>query len=323
MNNLKKRFFFTFLLSIFCSDFITLRIFAANNISTALSENMCWYMSQYPDFDIAFKYAQTPILAGMGDKTPPYVIQNALFLSKYFVGNSSTTIFGWTGTDDEYIIMMRETTRKILKLCPQYIPSRDRKVLENAIKDYDSQNIPKSTKEKSSIEKSKNTEKTTIQEKNETAQSYYEKGIKEYESNNFSNAINYFTKVLEMDYEYIDITLFMRGLANKELNNFSEAIDDFTKTLRIDPNFGRALYERGRAKYESKKFTEAIVDFTEALKIEPSSESALYERGRAKYESKNYNSACKDFEKLISLGIVVEKKYFTFCKIIEGFKSPE
>jgi tetratricopeptide (TPR) repeat protein len=56
-----------------------------------------------------------------------------------------------------------------------------------------------------------------------------------------------------------------KGLVNSEMKNWNEAIQDFSKSIQLDPNQNPIIYmSRGLAKYEVNDFDGACEDFQTA-----------------------------------------------------------
>jgi len=76
-----------------------------------------------------------------------------------------------------------------------------------------------------------------------------------------------------------------RGLAKFKLNDYSGAIEYYTKIIEIDPNKASAYSNRGLSKDRSEDHSGAIKDLTKAIELEEirSIRGAYYQsRGYAK-----------------------------------------
>jgi Tfp pilus assembly protein PilF len=103
---------------------------------------------------------------------------------------------------------------------------------------------------------------------------------------------------------YID-----RGIAYEEKGQFDQAVDDFTKALEIDPKNAGAYYHRGIGYVNQEQYTWAIDDFTKALEIDPKNAGAYYYRGVAYYSKKEYDKSWKDIKKAQDLGYKIPSKF--------------
>ena len=125
------------------------------------------------------------------------------------------------------------------------------------------------------------------------ANSFYKKGLKKYDQNDFKGAISDFTKAIKINSEYAD-AYEERGKAKDALSDFEGAISDFTKAIKINPEYGDAFYNRGLSKGELKDFKGAISDYTKAIKINPNDADAFFNRGLARVELRDYKSGVLD-----------------------------
>lgn len=101
---------------------------------------------------------------------------------------------------------------------------------------------------------------------------YYNLGLNEYDKGNYTNAIEYFTKAIEIDPKFVDAyynrgtcyttedvffhhydklpsqTYIEAGLEDEE-KAYQNAIRDFKKVLELDPNYALAYFGIGNANY--------------------------------------------------------------------------
>ena len=103
---------------------------------------------------------------------------------------------------------------------------------------------------------------------------------------------------------YID-----RGIAYGEKGQFDQAVDDFTKALEIAPRSAEAYYNRAIAYMNKGRFDWAVDDFTKALEITPRSAEAYYNRGVSYYYKKEYDKSWRDIYKAQDLGYKIPPKF--------------
>ena len=160
----------------------------------------------------------------------------------------------------------------------------------------------------------------------ESAENYYIRGnncrlsILGYndvnEKEKLINAINFYTKAIELRTSYID-AWFWRGyakrwLADKKttaanpafiyLANYADALEDYNKVIELDPNYAEAFSARGDIKGFLQDHAGAIEDCNKAIELNPNYVDAFCIRGTAKLRAKDYRGAIEDFEKAIELG---------------------
>ena len=97
---------------------------------------------------------------------------------------------------------------------------------------------------------------------------------------------------------------FSRGLVFALLNNFADAIDDFSKAIELDSQYAAAYVMRGNMKDEWGRSAEALADFDQALSINPADGSAYFNRGITRKNSGDIAGACADFKKALELGYI-------------------
>ncbi len=97
---------------------------------------------------------------------------------------------------------------------------------------------------------------------------YSIKAFESYSSENFSDAIIFWTIILEINPRDPD-TYFWRANAKSWLNACKSAINDYNKALEIRPDFAEALVNRGSIKEENGDFDGATNDYTAAIKLKP------------------------------------------------------
>jgi len=94
-----------------------------------------------------------------------------------------------------------------------------------------------------------------------------EKGNQFFKQNKFSQAIQCYSKAIQLD-PHNPILPANRAMAHLRLGNFLEAELDCNEALQRDPNFVKAYARRAAARKELKKFQEAAQDFQKVLQFE-------------------------------------------------------
>jgi len=85
-------------------------------------------------------------------------------------------------------------------------------------------------------------------------------------------------------------------------NNFTEAIEDYTKVISKCKNDYEAYTWRGYCFNELGKYNEAILDFDKAINIKKKYSDAYYYRAIAKNKLNDKIGACADWKKALELG---------------------
>jgi len=124
-----------------------------------------------------------------------------------------------------------------------------------------------------------------------------------HNQNRFNEAINQYSKILELKPNNVICSIIYkhRGMANFACSQYSEAIEDFTKSLELDQKAYKAAYYRGVVNSVIKKYSNAIDDYTLALTINPYQSFCLFRRGQAYYHIGDYPQALSDCENSLAL----------------------
>jgi tetratricopeptide (TPR) repeat protein len=138
-----------------------------------------------------------------------------------------------------------------------------------------------------------------------SAETYFDRGLKNYEKKNNEGAIRNYTKAIQLKPNY-SVAYFNRGLAYHNLGNYQAAIEDYTEAIRINSEWGtinlaRAYLERGVANYDSGNKQIALEDYTQSINHEAKSSRTYYERGLTYFDLKDYQAAIDDYTQAIKL----------------------
>jgi len=93
----------------------------------------------------------------------------------------------------------------------------------------------------------------------------------------------------------------------KESGNYQDAIDNYTKVLELDPNYVKAYVSRANVYVKLNKAEDALADFERASILEPKKEEHSYNAAKLALELKQYENAIKFSNKAIAL----DKKMLT------------
>lgn len=145
-------------------------------------------------------------------------------------------------------------------------------------------------------------EKLTYLEFNEeSAQSFYMKGIEAIRKRNFGAAIIYLSVSLEIDPNRAQ-TWQARGYCKDEIYTWKAARRDYEKALKLDPNNVEALLTLATNKDNSGEHKAALKVYEKILKLEPENHLAYFNRGNTKLSLGDRKGACKDWAKAKTLG---------------------
>jgi tetratricopeptide (TPR) repeat protein len=136
---------------------------------------------------------------------------------------------------------------------------------------------------------------------NEQYKDYLERGKAKYLIQDYENANSDFNKAIEINPNSLDLLYFL-GTFFVEQEKFNEAISYFDKILILDKNNSRALLYRGFSKNGLEKFDEALLDLNKAIELDPDLGYTYIQRGYSKVKLGIVKKACVDFNKAKELG---------------------
>lgn len=153
---------------------------------------------------------------------------------------------------------------------------------------------------------------TTTFGQNERAREFYEKGLERAQAEKFEEAIEFFSKSIELQPEDY-YSWFNRGLAKKILGLYEDALIDLDQTVKLAPKYKNGYLTRGSTRKRLTDYNGAISDYNNAIKLDANYAEAYYNRGLV-YEmlSKN-DSACADFKKAMDSGMKAALKRVDKC----------
>jgi tetratricopeptide (TPR) repeat protein len=132
------------------------------------------------------------------------------------------------------------------------------------------------------------------------AAAYFASGRTAYDQENYKQAIDQFTKALQVDSKD-PLIFYHRGLAYVAQDDFAEALADFTEALKLNPKNPMAHYHRGIAHRLLGQHDHAIEDYTRALKLDPRLALAYRNRSLAYAAKGDMERARADQERALRL----------------------
>jgi tetratricopeptide (TPR) repeat protein len=134
----------------------------------------------------------------------------------------------------------------------------------------------------------------------QSAKEYIKQGQEAANKGNYKQAIDFFTKALEINPNDVD-TYIARAWAYYKLKDYKNASYDFTKAIELNrfDNDAEAYYGRGCSYYNLKSYDQALFDLNRAIELKPNYAEAYNTRGWLYYNKKDYDKAIADFTKAI------------------------
>ena len=129
------------------------------------------------------------------------------------------------------------------------------------------------------------------------AEIIYRRGVAWLEKNNFEKAIADFNEILLFDPFYVE-GYIRRGYAWLQKGEFDKAIADYSKAIEIRPT-AQVYWYRAIGWKNKKEIDNAILDLTEVIRLSPDYNLAYYARGELWYEKEKFDKAAQDFGEFI------------------------
>lgn len=139
-----------------------------------------------------------------------------------------------------------------------------------------------------------------------TFEDYYTRGISRLGKGDYLNAINDFSKVIELDANNAN-AYFYRGVTHYFLKDYVTMMNDYNNSIKLKPNNASAYLYRGNARSDLKNYEGAIADYNLAIQLDPNLAHAYAGRGILRHDYlKDYEGAFSDLNRAIAL----DPKYF-------------
>ncbi len=140
-----------------------------------------------------------------------------------------------------------------------------------------------------------------------TAQDFYHRGGLRTQKKEYRQAIEDYTKAIELDAKFIDAYLKRCEMRYKMGEN-QGVLDDCYQIFQIDPNVAKAYYYQGRARYSLGYTQPAIESYNQAIYKDSNYPQAYYYRGIAHKEILAKSSAVRDLRRAAQL-FQLQKNY--------------
>jgi tetratricopeptide (TPR) repeat protein len=133
-----------------------------------------------------------------------------------------------------------------------------------------------------------------------TVGQWLEDGNADYASGNYQDAIEAYSKAIELDPECVP-TYLGRGITYLSLNEFKKALADCSKAVELDPNFDLSYGFRGLAYYRMREFERAMIDYSKAIELDPNEASTHDNLAYLLYDLDRVEEAVEHWEKAVEL----------------------
>ncbi len=128
-----------------------------------------------------------------------------------------------------------------------------------------------------------------------TAKEYYLRAIQKYQAKEYTQAIEDYTRAIELDSKFVDAYL-KRCEVRNQLGDNQGVLDDCYQVFSITPNMPKAHYYQGRARFNLGYIEPAIESYTNAISQDENYAQAYYYRAIAYKELDNAALAIEDLQ---------------------------
>ena len=130
---------------------------------------------------------------------------------------------------------------------------------------------------------------------------YYNIGLALEMSGKYPNAIEYYTKAIDTDPNFI-MAYYKRGLSKKMTGDNEGSVADIAKAIELKPDFVVAMIEIAHIQSDSKKMEKNLVEMlTKSINKKADSDMLYQYRGLYEYSMGDKKAALSDFEQAIKL----------------------
>ena len=113
-----------------------------------------------------------------------------------------------------------------------------------------------------------------------------------------------------MEQEY-----YQRGIKQARICNYTQAIQEFTKAIEIKPEFVDAYYRRGLAYFKIEQFDKAIADYNSSLNLNSQQIEVYFSRATALLTTDNIQGSLIDIQVILTLNSNYVSAYKLWAKI--------
>ena len=142
------------------------------------------------------------------------------------------------------------------------------------------------------IEKKSNIFAKDVQQKQD-AKDYFKQGQDAAKNGNYKQAIELFTKAIELEPEEVDY-YNARGWSYYKLKDYKNATYDFTRAIEL-----KRFDNDAEAYYGLKDYNQALYDLNKAIDLKSNYVEAYNVRGQVYYAKGDYENAISDFSYVI------------------------
>ncbi len=128
---------------------------------------------------------------------------------------------------------------------------------------------------------------------------FVEKADKFHDEKEYTQAINYYSKALELDIQNYQ-TFYNRGRCYEENGNKQEALNDYTNAINLNGSHFNSFYWRASVNYDLNNYQEAATDWLKAQKLNPANHSTLYWVAKSQFNLSEFSNALNNINSYIA-----------------------
>lgn len=141
---------------------------------------------------------------------------------------------------------------------------------------------------------------------------YWERGYCKSNLNDYKGAIKDYSNAILICNDSVKYKLYTnRGINFKKVKDYQKALSDFNKAIQLAPAYKWAWFERGNLNYyELSIYSDALTDLSQAIKLDPLQPRFYHIRALTYYYIENYQASIDDMDKAIELAPNIAQYYF-------------
>jgi len=148
----------------------------------------------------------------------------------------------------------------------------------------------------------------------------YQNGVDAAKAGNFQNAINSFSKCIDLD-DKNPIVFILRSTAYYQIKEYEKALADIYRALALDQTIYDAYEQKALIEWSMGNLQVAIADYNKAVSINPNDSICFMNRGQVKRDSGDLDGAISDLEKSLELdpNNSLANQIFEFCQTMKQY----
>jgi tetratricopeptide (TPR) repeat protein len=137
-----------------------------------------------------------------------------------------------------------------------------------------------------------------VQEKELTAQQWFERG---FAAADVDDKLSCYNEALRLKPDFAD-AFYDRGNARYDKGDMEGALKDYNAALRLKPDNADAFYNRGNARRREGDVEGALQDYSEALRLKPDFAKAFNNRALVRRDKGDVDGALQDYTEALRFG---------------------